>query len=113
MTLNLLIFSVIILVVAILTKVIGCGLGAKLCGYKNLEAINIGVGMISRGEVALIVAQKGYAIGLLDPRLFSPVVLMVVVTTIITPVVLKRTMKNDKNELSKMPEGGQKNINIC
>jgi Kef-type K+ transport system membrane component KefB len=95
MTLNLLIFSVIILVVAILTKVIGCGLGAKLCGYNKLESINIGVGMISRGEVALIVAQKGYAIGLLDARLFSPVVLMVVVTTIITPVILKRTMKDD------------------
>jgi Kef-type K+ transport system membrane component KefB len=98
MTLNLLIFSVIILVVAILTKVIGCGLGAKMRGYNKLESINIGVGMISRGEVALIVAQKGYAIGLLDPRLFSPVVLMVVVTTIITPVILKRTMKDD-NEI--------------
>jgi Kef-type K+ transport system membrane component KefB len=59
-----------------------------------MEAVNIGVGMISRGEVALIVAQKGYHLGLLEPSLFSPVVLMVVVTTIITPVILKRTMKD-------------------
>jgi Kef-type K+ transport system membrane component KefB len=94
MTLNLLIFSIVILIVAIVTKIIGCGIGARICGYKGMEAVNIGVGMISRGEVALIVAQKGYHLGLLEPSLFSPVVLMVVVTTIITPVILKRTMKD-------------------
>jgi len=92
MNLNLLIFSIVILIVAILTKVVGCGIGARLCGYKGMEALNIGIGMISRGEVALIVAQKGYHLGLLEPSLFSPVVLMVVVTTIITPIILKRTM---------------------
>ena len=99
MTLNLFIFSIVILIVAILTKVIGCGIGARFCGYNKLEAINIGVGMISRGEVALIVAQKGYHLGLLVPSLFSPVVLMVVVTTIITPVILKRTMDREKKEV--------------
>ena len=109
MTVSLLIFSVLILLVAILTKVIGCGIGAKLCGYNKLESLNIGVGMISRGEVALIIAQKGYAIGLLDPKLFSPVVLMVVVTTIVAPVILKHTMKND-NEIQN--KSGRKAISI-
>ena len=59
-----LIFTLIILVVAILNKVVGCGLGAQCCGYTNLQATKIGIGMISRGEVALIVASKGAALGL-------------------------------------------------
>ncbi|MGN0659599.1 MAG: cation:proton antiporter [Emergencia sp.] len=90
---SLLIFSLLILVIAVVSKIIGCGLGAKLCGYSLHDSVNIGIGMISRGEVALIVAQKGYDMGLLSGRLFSPVVLVVIVTTIITPVFLKKYMK--------------------
>ena len=74
---------------AIFTKVIGCGLGAKLCGYKNYQSIRIGVGMISRGEVALIVASKGQQLGLLGSNFLGPVVIVVVITTIITPILLK------------------------
>ncbi len=92
MTQSLLIFSLIILVISVLTKIIGCGLGAKICKYTNSEALHIGVGMVSRGEVALIVAQKGYNLKLLSSTLFSPVVLVVIVTTIITPVILKKIM---------------------
>ncbi|WP_419022719.1 cation:proton antiporter [Emergencia sp.] len=93
MTKSMLIFSFLILVIAVLTKILGCGLGAKLCRYTNRESLNVGIGMISRGEVALIVAQKGYHMGLLSGQLFSPVVLVVIVTTIITPVLLKKFMK--------------------
>lgn len=93
MTVSLLVFSVILLVVAILTKTIGCGLGARLTGFSSSDALHIGIGMISRGEVALIVAQKGYNMGLVSGRLFSPIVLVVIVTTIITPVLLKKFMK--------------------
>lgn len=93
MTMSLLWFSLIILVISILTKVVGCGLGARACGYTREESWHIGIGMISRGEVALIVAQKGYNLGLLHATLFSPVVLVVIVTTIITPVLLKKFMK--------------------
>ena len=85
-------FSIILLVIAIITKIIGCGLGAKFCGFTNRESIQVGVGMISRGEVALIVAQKGYDIGLIDSNMFPPIVLVVIATTIITPVVLKKIM---------------------
>lgn len=93
MTKSMLIFSFLILLIAVLTKILGCGLGAKLCRYTNRESLNVGIGMISRGEVALIVAQKGYHMGLLSGQLFSPVVLVVIVTTIITPVLLKKFMK--------------------
>lgn len=90
------IFSMVLLVIAILTKVVGCGLGARCCKCTNKEALQIGVGMISRGEVALIVAQKGYQCGMLDDVLFAPIVVVVIVTTLITPVLLKIVMK-DKN----------------
>lgn len=93
MTVSLLIFSVILLIVAILTKTVGCGLGARLTGFNSSDALHIGIGMISRGEVALIVAQKGYNMSLVSGKLFSPIVLVVIVTTIITPVLLKKFMK--------------------
>lgn len=93
MTKSMMIFSLLILVIAVVSKIIGCGLGAKLCRYSNTDAFHVGIGMVSRGEVALIVAQKGYNMGLLNGQLFSPVVLVVIVTTIITPILLKKFMR--------------------
>ena len=77
------------MIVAVVTKIIGCGFGAKICHYKNYQCRRIGVGMISRGEVALIVANKGMALGLLGSVFLGPVIIMVVLTTIVTPVLLK------------------------
>ena len=82
-------FTVVLTIVAILTKVIGCGLGAKICKFNNKEALGIGIGMISRGEVALIVAQKGADCGLLSETLFPAIVVVVIITTLITPILLK------------------------
>lgn len=92
MTSSIIVFSLILLAVAIVTKIIGCGLGAKICGFGNREALQVGVGMVSRGEVALIVAQKGYSLGLLDSAIMPAVVLVVIATTILTPVILKKIM---------------------
>lgn len=89
-------FSILLLVIAILSKVVGCGIGARICGCNAREALQIGVGMVSRGEVALIVAQKGYASGMLDNKLFAPIVLVVIVTTLLTPILLKFVMKDGK-----------------
>ncbi|MDY3617770.1 cation:proton antiporter [Agathobaculum sp.] len=86
-------FAVVLTLIAILSKVIGCGLGAKLMGFQTYDALSVGLGMVSRGEVALIVAQKGEQAGLIDPHFFPPIVLMVIVTTLITPVLLKFGMK--------------------
>lgn len=94
MTGNLILFAVILLIVAILSKIVGCGLGAKLCHFTNHEALSVGIGMISRGEVALIVAQKGAQAGLINENLFPPIVLVVIVTTLITPILLKAVMKD-------------------
>jgi Kef-type K+ transport system membrane component KefB len=87
-------YSVLLVIVAILTKVLGCGFGARLCGYKHYQAKRIGVGMISRGEVALIVASKGSELGLIGSVVLGPVVLVVVITTIITPILLKFVFRN-------------------
>jgi Kef-type K+ transport system membrane component KefB len=91
-------FAVLLLVVAIVTKIIGCGLGAKICGYTNKESAQIAMGMISRGEVALIVAAKGQKLGLISDSVFAPVIIMVVVTTIVTPVFLKLVFKDHTEE---------------
>ncbi len=87
-------FAVFLLLVAIFSKILGCGLGAKLCGFSFKESLAVGVGMVSRGEVALIVAQKGFEVGLLNKELFPPIVFMVIVTTLITPILLKFVIKN-------------------
>ncbi|MGU8764140.1 cation:proton antiporter [Clostridium perfringens] len=94
MTKTIFIFAILLLLVAILSKIVGCALGAKLCRYSNREAIQIGTGMISRGEVALIVANKGIAMGLMLPEFLAPVVIVVVVTTIVTPILLKFVFNN-------------------
>ena len=83
------VLALVSIVVAIVTKVVGCGLGAKMFHYTNAESLRIGVGMISRGEVALIVANKGIASGLMDPVFLAPMVLMVVASTIVTPILLR------------------------
>ncbi len=95
---SMIVFSVIILLVAIFTKIIGAGVGAKLCKYSLKDSLNIGIGMVSRGEVALIVAQKGHKLGFIDNNMFSPIVLMVVITTILTPILLKISMPKIKED---------------
>lgn len=97
-------FTVLLCVVAALTKVIGCGLGATICKYTSKESLQIGVGMISRGEVALIVANKGEAVGLMSDKFFAPVIIMVVFTTVVTPVLLKLVFKDKTSEPETKPE---------
>ena len=92
-------FTVLLLVIAVFTKILGCGAGAKICKYSNKESLQIATGMISRGEVALIVATKGQSLGLMGDEVFTPIVIMVVATTIITPILLKLVFKNDEREL--------------
>lgn len=111
MTTKIVIFAILLVVMALLTKVLGCGLGAKICGYSNEECVQIGVGMISRGEVALIVANKGIAAGLMSTDLFGPVVIMVIATTILTPVLLKIVFKDRQVEASAEPSDLYKSYN--
>ena len=86
---SLLIFSLLLLALAVITKLLGCGLAARITGFPRREAAAIGAGMISRGEVALIVAQKGMEAGLVSGAVLPAIVLTVIATTILSPILLK------------------------
>ena len=96
MTLKVWMFAVILTLIAIISKMVGCGLGAKICKFTWKESLQTGVGMISRGEVALIVAEKGRQVGLISEDLFAQIILVVIVTTLITPILLKVVFKGDE-----------------
>ena len=96
MSIGLILFAVVFTLTAILGKIIGCGIGARLSGYNNKEALQVGCGMACRGEVALIVANKGLSLGIIGSSLFGPIVIMVVCCAVLTPIMLKAAFKNSK-----------------
>ncbi|MHB8135655.1 MAG: cation:proton antiporter [Anaerolineaceae bacterium] len=82
---------------AIIGKIIGSGLGAKLGKFTWLESLQLGIGMVSRGEVGLIVASVGLQTGLLDAELFSAIIGMVLITTLVTPPLLRASFAQQKD----------------
>lgn len=86
---ELLLFSAAFVLTALLTKVIGCGLTARALGYSGKDSLKVGIGMMTRGEVALIVSQKGLSVGMMDPVYFTSVILLIIVSSVTTPIVLK------------------------
>lgn len=89
LTPEILLFCICFVIVALLTKIVGCGLAAKICRFNWGDSLKVGVGMMTRGEVALIVAQKGLEVGVVDPVYFTAVILLIVVSSVATPLVLK------------------------
>lgn len=100
-TVGILLFSVGFVIVALVTKIVGCGLMAKLCKFNNSDSLKIGVGMMTRGEVALIVAQKGLAVGMLTGEYFTAVILLIIVSSICTPIILKVLYSKNKGEVAE------------
>ena len=86
---EILLFSICFVIVGLVAKIIGCGLMAKMCRFKNHDCLKIGIGMMTRGEVALIVAQKGLSVRLLTDVIFTAVILLIIVSSISTPILLK------------------------
>ena len=84
-----------LLLISVATKIVGCGLGAKLCHFTGKESLQVGVGMVCRGEVALIVANRGLELGVLSGTLMAPVIITVVGGTILTPILLKLVFRHD------------------
>jgi Kef-type K+ transport system membrane component KefB len=82
-------FAILLILVAIASKVIGCGWGALMGGMSRWEALRVGIGMVSRGEVGLIVAGIGLQTGMISEGVFSVAVLMVIVTTLLTPIMIR------------------------
>ena len=86
---GLIVFCIGFVVVALITKIVGCGLMSRVLGFKGTSAVIIGVGMMTRGEVALIVAQKGLSAKLISPEYFTAVILLIIISSIVTPILLK------------------------
>ena len=88
-TLPVLVFIAVITVIAIFTKVIGCGVPARLFGYSNRDALAIWFGMSPRGEVAMIVALMGLNLALIGQDIYASIVVMSILTTVITPIAFR------------------------
>ena len=93
-------FSLAFVAVGLFSKVLGCGLTARLLGFKGHNALKVGCGMMTRGEVALIVAQRGLKAGMLEPAYFTAVILLIIVSSILTPLLLKFLYSKDGPEES-------------
>lgn len=92
---SLLLFSLGFVVVAMITKIIGCGLMARICRFNVKDSLKIGSGMMTRGEVALITSQKGLSVGLLDPVYFTSVIMLIIISSVVVPIILKILYAND------------------
>lgn len=90
LTIDILPFFAVLLIVAILTKVVGCGVASKIVGYNKTESLIIGFGMSPRGEVAMIVALIGLTSKIIRQDIYVSIVLMSLMTTIITPIVIRK-----------------------
>lgn len=101
-----LILLVILSIVAILTKILGAGLGARIAGFTNRESLQLGVGMMSRGEVGLIAASVGIAEGVISQTIFSTIVGVVIITTLLTPPML-RFLFRAKETAPVVPASGE------
>ena len=94
---DIILFSVCFVIVGLIAKIIGCGVTARLSRYSFGDSLKVGVGMMTRGEVALIVAQKGLSAKIIKPVFFTPVILLIIVSSILTPIALKMLYGRNKN----------------
>lgn len=92
---QLIVFTVCLVGVGIVSKLVGCGLGGKLCGFSGKQCLQIGFGMACRGEVALIVASKGMAMNLIPQEYFCPIIILVVCCAVFTPILLKFSFRGE------------------
>lgn len=86
---SMIVFSIGFVAVAMISKLIGCGLAAKCFRFRNIDCVKIGAGMMTRGEVALIITSKGLALNVIDSSYFTAVILLIITSSIVTPLMLK------------------------
>lgn len=89
----------IFILVAVLSKIIGCGVGALTCGYKFKDSFKIGIGMVGRGEVVLILTHKAMEMGVITNNTFTAIIITVIFCAVVTPILLKLSYRSEiKNE---------------
>jgi Kef-type K+ transport system membrane component KefB len=104
LTLDLLPFALVITFLAILTKIVGAGGGSIIGGFERKSAMRVGLGMISRGEVGLIIASIGVRFGILQAEIFTVVVFVVLVTTMITPPLVRWSFREQEQPIDQPVE---------
>lgn len=97
---SIILFSLCFVLVGLISKIVGCGAVAWLTGSRGRDPLRAGIGMMTRGEVALIVAQRGLSVGLLDASYFTSVILLIIVSSILTPLLLKYLFTEKQPSLS-------------
>ncbi|MEA4831188.1 MAG: cation:proton antiporter [Oscillospiraceae bacterium] len=109
MNLNMLFFGIMFILAGIIGKIIGCGGAALLCKYKFSDSLKVGIGMMARAEVALVTAQKGVEAGIITSSVMPFIVLLIVVTSFITPIALQSVYHHDeKHEIALNNSKSQK-----
>ena len=101
MTMELVWFSLAFVIIGCISKIIGCSGVSKLLGFNWRESLQIGSGMMVRGEVALIVATKGLSSGLFDSKYFTSVILLIIVSSMLVPIMLKKLFSEKDSDTSK------------
>jgi Kef-type K+ transport system membrane component KefB len=101
--LDVLYLSGVVIAIAVVTKIVGCGIPSIIFLKDRSKALRVGIGMVSRGEVGLIVAGVGVSTGALSSDIYTTVIIMVALTTFITPIWLKRSFLKDK-DTNLMPQ---------
>ena len=105
MTLTFFIFGIVFIFAGIIGKMFGCGLGAKLCKYNMKDSFRCGIGMMVRAEVCLISAQKGIDANIISSSIQPFILVLILLTSFVTPILLKLSYKNDKSETNLFTQG--------
>ncbi|MBQ1949771.1 MAG: cation:proton antiporter [Treponema sp.] len=100
MNISLLWFTVAFVLVGCISKIIGCGGVSRLMGFSWNDSYKVGLGMMVRGEVALIVAQKGLSVGIVESKYFTPVILLIIVSSMVVPILMKKAFSEKQNPAS-------------
>jgi Kef-type K+ transport system membrane component KefB len=103
LTVEILPFAIVVLLLAIITKVVGAGGGSRLGGFDNKSSLRVGFGMTSRGEVGLIIASIGVGLGILQAEIFTIVVFVVLVTAIVTPPLVRWSFRGTAKTQTEPP----------
>lgn len=103
-------FSLAFVAVALISKIIGCGLAAKAWKFNNRDAMKVGVGMMTRGEVALIVSQQGLAVGMVTPEYFTSVILLILCSSVSSPIIMKLLYRGEDKPDHTSPTGTHSDI---
>ncbi len=96
-------FGAVYVIAALLGKLLGCGVGAKICKFNVSDSFRIGLGMMVRAEVVLICTEKGVACGLVKPAVYPFVILIILISSVLTPILLKWSYRREEKRLKPLP----------